>query len=170
MTTDRYEPASDFLKAVAFGDAALCGNAFADMNRHAVLALMRDEDETNRDWATFLIAQLDLDTPEIRDALLLAAKDRNEDVRGEALLGLAQRDRFLALPLLKLELAKEAVNINTVEAAEVVADASLVELLASLRSLPGDPHFNKQVQSALVACSGDSPLSAREPGESLPRT
>ena len=150
---DRYEPASDFLKAVIAEDAPLTGNEFADANRSAVIALMKDADCSNRDWATFLIAQLELDTPDIRRALVEAATlDANEDVRGEALVGLAQRDPKLALPLVRKELTRESVSVNTFEAAEILADPSLVDALSCFQDPSGDAYLDSKAEQALKAC------------------
>ena len=82
----------------------LVGGEHAEANLARLIAMMRDKDPANRDWATLLLAQQDFDTPRVRDALLGAAEDENEYVRAEAILGLAQRDKALALPLLQREL------------------------------------------------------------------
>ncbi|MBA2636525.1 MAG: HEAT repeat domain-containing protein, partial [Sphingomonas sp.] len=89
-----------------------------------LIALTRDEHSANRDWATLLLAQQDTDTAEVREALLGAAEDENEYVRAEAILGLAQRDKALALPLLQRELGHERVAVPLFEAAALVADPS----------------------------------------------
>jgi HEAT repeat protein len=58
----------------------------------ALLSLAADEDEDVRDWATFGVGVLgDVDTEEVRSALLLRLKDSNEEVREEAMVGLAKR-------------------------------------------------------------------------------
>ncbi|MFN1208560.1 hypothetical protein ACKXGD_16510, partial [Enterococcus lactis] len=77
---------------------ALVGSAFAEENLRRLIAMMRDDDLTNRDWATMLLSQQEIDTPEVREALLNSLADDEEAVRAEALLGLAQRDAKLALP------------------------------------------------------------------------
>lgn len=67
-----------------------------------LMALSRDEDEDVRDWATFgLGTQIDLDTPEIRDALVKRLNDSG-DAQGEAMAGLARRKDERALkPILE---------------------------------------------------------------------
>jgi len=53
---------------------------------------MTDVDDSVRDWATFGIGSLcDIDTPELRDALAARLADADEEVRGEAVVGLATR-------------------------------------------------------------------------------
>jgi hypothetical protein len=72
-----YEPSSDFLVQVANGDVSITGSAFAKENLRRVIALMQDDDVSNRDWATMLVAITEIDTPEIRHALLTAAGDED---------------------------------------------------------------------------------------------
>jgi hypothetical protein len=116
------------------------------------MTLMRDEHPANRDWATLLLAQQDLDTDEVRQALLSAAEDENECVRAEAILGLAQRDRALALPLIRRELSHERVAVPLFEAAALVADPSLVDDLRDF-SVPSDDAFLDELAAkALSAC------------------
>lgn len=90
--SDLYEPASDFLKAVIAEDVPLSGSPLGEANLRLLIAMTRDDDRSNRDWATFLLSQEDADTPEIRSALRSAADDEDDYVRAEALLGLARRD------------------------------------------------------------------------------
>ena len=106
--------------------ASLTGADIAS-NVRRLMTLMRDEDAANRDWATLLLAQQDLDTDGVRQALLAAAEDENEYVRAEAILGLAQRNKALALPLIRRELGHERVAVPLFEAAALVADPSLVD-------------------------------------------
>lgn len=149
---DRYEPASDFLKAVAAEEAPLSGSQWAEMNLHRLIELTRDADRSNRDWATFLLAQEETDTPVIRDALLHAAKDDDEIVRSEAVLGLAMRDRLLALPFVQEGLRADTVTIPMLEAAAICAHPSLI---ADLRiwAKPSDaPFVDEAAADALVAC------------------
>jgi hypothetical protein len=77
----RYELKSDFLKAVVAGDTPLSGKDVADANLQRLISSMRDEDVSNHDWATFLLAQGKADSIVIREALALAARDQNSAVR-----------------------------------------------------------------------------------------
>lgn len=73
---DLYEPKSDFLTWVASGDAPLVGSPFADVNLRRILELMKDEHKSNRDWATFLLAQQEeVDSPVVGEAFVVAARD-----------------------------------------------------------------------------------------------
>lgn len=56
------------------------------------MELTQDTDEDVRDWATFGLGVFgQLDSPEIREALVTRLSDTNADVRAEALAGLAAR-------------------------------------------------------------------------------
>src|SRR5688572_17227576 len=122
--TERYEPPSDFLKMLIHDDSSLEGN-MQDADLHALIVMTSDAHPANRDWATLLLAQQEIDTPEVRQALLRAADDEEYCVRAEAILGLAQREKALALPLLQRELSGESVCLPLLEAAIIVAHPSL---------------------------------------------
>ncbi len=148
---DRYEPPSAFLKSLIEDDARLTG-ADADSNLSRLIVLMRGEHPANRDWATLLLAQQDIDTAEVREALLGAAEDENDYVRAEAILGLAQRDKAVALPLIRRELGHERVAIPLFEAAELLADPSLVDDLRDFALTSDDASLDELANKALRAC------------------
>lgn len=85
--SERYEPPSDFLKALNQDDAPSSGSEHAEASLLCLIDMTRDEFLANRAWATRLLAQQDLDTPDIRSALFHAADDENGHVRAEAMLG-----------------------------------------------------------------------------------
>ena len=67
-----------------------------------MLKLTADTDEDVRDWAAFGIGVLgDIDSPEVRDALAACLQDANEEVREEAMVGLAKRKDQRVLPALR---------------------------------------------------------------------
>ena len=156
--SESYQPPSDFLRAVASDEVPLFGSAFAEENFQRLLAMMTDQDRANRDWATLLVAQQELDTDEVRNALICAAQDQDEAVRAEAILGLAQRDPGVALPFLRSALRGQTVMPPVLEAAVLVADRSLVDDLRQF-SEPSDDAFADQLAlEALAACEqGPSP-------------
>ena len=84
----------------------------------SLLILMADTDEEVRDWATFGMGVLGgTDSSTIRDALVQALNDSNEDVREEALVGLSKRqDKRALAPLLKA-LKEPVVTDRVIEAA-----------------------------------------------------
>lgn len=57
----------------------------------AVVALTRDLDDGVRDWATTVLADVEEDTPAIRDALAARLEDAVPDIEAEAARGLAMR-------------------------------------------------------------------------------
>ncbi|WP_084385132.1 HEAT repeat domain-containing protein [Novosphingobium naphthalenivorans] len=100
----RYLPSSDFLPAIINEDAPFNEGNFGERNLERLIGMTRDPDTANRDWATLLLSQLKLDRPDVREALIAAAADEAFEVRGEAILGIAQLDQSAALPLLRKEL------------------------------------------------------------------
>ncbi len=150
--TERYAPPSDFLCAIVNGEVPLSGSAFAEANLVRLIALTSDEDVASRDWAAFLLGQLALDRADVRQALIAAADDPEGCVRAEAILGLAQIDRSLALPLIRRELDGHVVGFSLFEAAEIVADPSLIAGLEEFSQRSGDDFLDEQVVRALNAC------------------
>ena len=100
-----------------------------------------------------LLSDVELDTPEIRSALLKASRDPDSVIRGEALCGLAQRDNELALPLVKAELMGDDVAIPTLDAAQKLADLELVAPLKNwLKEDRTDQVFDRWLLDAIHAC------------------
>jgi len=117
----------------------------------AVIELSTEEDEDVRNWATFgLGSQIEIDTPEIRDALFNRLDEDDHEIRGEALVGLALRkDERVLKPLLK-ELTSNNVGILAVEAAGELGDPKLCDSLKNL-----DDWWDIDVdllKSAITAC------------------
>ncbi len=105
--------------------SSLCGCA----EEQAIAALIErsaDEDRDVRNWATFgLGSQIDTDTPAIREALFARLKEEDDEIRGEALVGLARRGdtRMVAALLEELETQETDVLrdwILITEAAEAI--------------------------------------------------
>lgn len=140
-------------------DVSLSGSAFADANMRQLIAMTRDDDLSNRDWATMLLAMEEADTPEIRAALVLAAHDENDVVRAEALVGIAQRDRTLALPLAVEALSSEQMTMAVFEAAALIADPALVDLLRPWTEPSDDEWLDKLARDALAACEIGTPVT-----------
>ena len=153
---ERYEPPSEFLKALMDNDAPLVSGEQAEANLRRLVEMTRDEHPANRDWATLLLAQLDIDDGQVRDALLNAAEDENTYVRAEAILGLAQRDKALALPLLQRELSGEVVAVPLFEAAAIVAHPSLAADLRAFAEPSGDAFLDELAIEALRACEASA--------------
>lgn len=149
---ERYEPSSEFLKMVIEDDVPLEGSQQAEANLRHLIAMTRDEHVANRDWATMLLAQEEIDNPEVRKALLASANDEDDVVRAEAILGLARRDRMLALPLVRDALFTENACMAVFEAAAVVAHPSLVEALEPWVESSDCDHLDRLAREAMEAC------------------
>jgi hypothetical protein len=149
---EEYWPTSDFLNSIVADEVPLGDGPHAAANLRKLIRMTRDPDDSNRDWAVFLLAQLDMDTPEIRKALVDATTDDHEVVRAEALVGLARRDPALAIPLVREALLSESAGIPIFEAAEPCADPTLVEALQPWAE-PSEFHLIDQAaEQALKAC------------------
>ena len=149
---ERYEPRSDFLRAIIAEEVPLTGGEIAEANLRLLIEMTRDEDRSNRDWATFLLAQEETDTPAVREALIRAAKDDDDVVRAEAVLGLAKRDPPLALPLVQEALRFEVIVGPMLEAAALCAHPSLIPDLRIWAEASDEPFVDKLASDALAAC------------------
>lgn len=97
----------------------------------ALIRLSRDATDEVRDWATFGIGSiLELDTSDVREALMARTADRSPIVRDEALVGLAHRRDRRVLPIVRELLAEPEPGPLAFEAAEYLADPSLLDALA----------------------------------------
>jgi HEAT repeat protein len=126
----------------------------------ALIALSGDPDEDVRNWSTFnLGTQLDIDTPELREALLRRLSDPHEETRGEALVGLARRKDPRVLEPLLAALSADNVMVLVVEAAMELQDARVYPHLIALRDGPGEAeHYFRSVLDEAIR-SYESPLS-----------
>ncbi len=99
-----------------------------------LLSLSNDPIPNVRDWATFALGtQIELDTPEIRDALADRLRDPDIDTRAEALVGLAYRKDGRTIDAMKKELSSASVGTLVIEAAELIASNELHSHLIALR-------------------------------------
>jgi hypothetical protein len=115
-----------------------------------LVALSGDVDADTRDWATFALGSLsEEDSPAIRDALAARLNDADDDVRAEAIAGLAQRcDERVVLPLLQ-ELGLSEVGSLAIEAAGAMPRPEFIPHLEALHAAhPGD----KTIEEALCRC------------------
>lgn len=126
----------------------------------AIDALMRlavDADPEVRDWATFgLGTQQTIDTPQVREVLWRNLNDDDEDVRGEALVGLAARRDLRVIDHLLAQLGSDC-RVYQLEAAEQLASPALLPALRALvdglRDSEREGYWFGRLQSALDACS-----------------
>ena len=150
--TEQYLPESEFLNHVIAGEIRFEGSPFAEANLSQLLDMVSDSDRSNRDWATFVIAGLPYDTPEIRAALIKAADDDDPDTRDEAIVGLARRDRETALARLA-PLLSEELGVVLLEAATILGDPSLAPALKEIEQWEGgDDGVRAVLRRAIAAC------------------
>jgi HEAT repeat protein len=125
------------------------GSQEGDEARLRLIELTQDPFPVIRDWATFSLAISDVDTPELREVLLWRTRDEDEDVRGEALRGLASRKDFRVFEPLSIELAGKASSL-ALEAAAELADPRLYPALQQLAARCD--HEPDELARALDAC------------------
>jgi HEAT repeat protein len=117
-----------------------------------LIRLSADADPEVRDWATFgLGSQIDTDTPDIREALAARLSDSNANAAAEAMVGLARRRDRRARPFVIKTLESGRPGNMDLEAAEELADPSLLPALRALEPLLGD---DSDLERAIAACSG----------------
>jgi HEAT repeat protein len=116
----------------------------------ALMALMEDEDDYVRDWATFGVGQqFSDDTPEVRHALAARLNDGDEDTWEEAVCGLARRHDDRAIePLNKI--LRGSPGSGAIEAATEMADPRLVEALQA--ALDSCDRRAQAIREALDRC------------------
>ena len=105
---------------------------------NALTLLTADAETDVRDWATFGLGSLcQGDTPEVRDALAARLEDEDDEVRGEALVGLARRRDPRAVAVITAELHAADVSSFALEAAETMPSPEFIGPLRVLaRSEP----------------------------------
>lgn len=125
-----------------------------------LIELTRDPEAHVRDWATFALgSQVDVSTPELREALAERLSDEDDDTRAEAFIGLAQRGDRRVLTALRRELESDSVGSLAVEAAALIGDPELHPALLALKDW-----WDVDVGSlgeAIRACSPRSELTIR---------
>jgi hypothetical protein len=133
----------------------------------ALVDLARDADREVRDWAVFWLAMCyhnDVRDDAIIQVLRERAQDPDNEIRVEAISGLANWEPTEALPLLLSELERELGEgdywMDAFEGAEQVGDPSLVPVLQriveDMSEQPEDfeGYWLDSVRDAIAACSG----------------
>lgn len=127
--------ASNVRWAVATALEDLIGDERAE---RVMLSLMRDDDTSVRDRATFAVGSLsDHDTPRIRAALFERLRDEERSVANEAALGLARRRDARAIPYLAI--AVESLQGEELEeAVDEITSPDMLHELVKARDALGD--------------------------------
>jgi HEAT repeat protein len=155
------------LRLLADPDADVRLGVVHGLSRHddldaigGLIRLTTDDDRDVRDWATCGLGSLtEVDTPELQDALRARMSEDDDEVRGEALIGLARRRHPDALGLVRDALNRPFAGDWPIEAAELMADTSLYPALRAVwESLsPEDKaHFRRSFEAAFKACKPDA--------------
>lgn len=122
-----------------------------------LIRLTSDIDRKVRSWAVFgLGSQTDADTPELREALVMALDDQDLEVRGEALVGLACRQDPRTKDALLTEWEGDVISALSLEAAQELRDPTLLPCLTEIHAQwgdEGDDYFKGKLQDALEACT-----------------
>ena len=127
-------PASNVRWAVATALEDLIGDERAEK---LMLSLMRDDDTSVRDRATFAIGSLcDHDTPRIRAALFERLRDDEPSVAHEAALGLARRRDARAIPYIAIAVDRSDEEIE--EAVDEITSPEMLPELLKARDAMGD--------------------------------
>lgn len=139
-------PSEDVRQALAY---ALGGRTDA-ISTSTLVALSGDVDRDTRDWATFALGALSQDdSPAILDALAARSNDPDDEVRAEAMAGLAKRRDERAFQPLLQELSLPEVGTLAIEAAGEMPRAEFIPHLEALHAAhPGD----KTIEEALSRC------------------
>jgi hypothetical protein len=139
MAALRHHPAPEVRFAVAAALPSVMSDGDGEDGVAALVELTSDRESDVRDWATFgLGSQLEADSPAVREALVRRLEDPDDDVRLEALVGLARRADGRAREPLLAELRQHPVHPLAVEAAEYLGDPAALPLLVALRTVSDD--------------------------------
>ena len=154
----------DLVRLSSHRDDQLRWNVAVSLGRYedplalgALLRLMADPDDDVRDWATFGVGSLQSsDMPEVRAALWKNLGDVNDYVRGEALVGLAERQAPRVVEFLLKHLDPEC-RVCELDAAGKLANPKLLEPLRAIARVLSedevDGHWFNCLQRAIAACS-----------------
>jgi HEAT repeat protein len=125
-------PSEDIRCALAYA----LGGRTDDVSIDTEIRLSEDRDVDARNWATFAIgALLELDSPAIRGALAARLTDADDEVRGEAIGGLAKRQDERAVGAILRELEQPDVMTLAIEAAEAMPRREFLPGLERLQTV-----------------------------------
>jgi HEAT repeat protein len=150
---------ADVRYAIAFA----IGSIESEVAVNMLIRLSDDPVANVRDWATFgLGTQIEMDSEDIRAALLRRVADSDDETQGEAFVGLALRgDDRVVEPLLKV-LRSTSVGTLDVKAAREIADPRLLDALRDL--LDWWNMDDRLLREAIAACCLQGTDSEHEAG------
>lgn len=122
-----------------------------------LISLSDDEDFEVKNWAIFALgSQKQTDTPEVRAVLKKYLNDEDYEIRGEALVGLAERGDRSIVEAVQQELEVEIGSTFAIKASELLADPLLLDPLIRLKNQCDDEmssYFMGCLDRAIEACS-----------------
>lgn len=126
-----------------------------------LIVLSDDSDDRVRDWATFGLGSIqDIDTPQVREALFARVSDDDEQVRGEAMVGLARRRDPRVIEPIRQELAGASLAELAIRAAAEFPNASFVpHLMAVVEFQKAKDTPDAAITEAIRRCSDPAAVS-----------
>ena len=107
------------------GNSGLLGQEHTDAI-NTLINLAKDSDTDVRNWALFgLGSQIDINTPEIRNALFEGLDEVDDEACSEALIGLATRGDPRVVDAILKEWEGDSISQLSIEAAENIGDLRL---------------------------------------------
>lgn len=85
--------------------------------------------------------------------------EENQEIRGEALVGLARRQHPDTIKFLIKELNSSSINVLMLETAEILANVELYPLLLAWKEVKDktdNSYFEGMLEEALAACSSST--------------
>jgi HEAT repeat protein len=148
-------PSANIRRSVAEGLSGAMSDQIVPGGVEALIRLSADPEAAVRNWATFSLAQLTNDSPEVRRALWARVDDPDYDTRSEALVGLAERKDRVVADRIASELQAESVGKLVVEAAAQLAEPKLLQPLLALEPWwDVDPELLRRAIDASRRASG----------------
>lgn len=125
-----------------------------DLNSiNVLIKLSTDKLSHIRDWATFYIGQSERNNKTIREALWARIKDKHQDTRFEAIVGLAKRKDSRINEIIKKELLEGEHGTLLFEAIIETGDKQFLPLLRqNLKSSKDDKTINSEWLKDLKEC------------------
>jgi HEAT repeat protein len=125
-----------------------------------IIELSADPDTKVRRWATMILGSIKSDTSEIREALFQRLLDEDseadDDIYGEALVGLAKRKDERAISPLIQVLSSDYVGILAIEASIEFADPRLYPTLSKLETFGYEEEYTIKMKKSLLKEAKDN--------------
>jgi len=142
-------PSPDVRCALAY----TLGGRADDLACGALVMLSADQDLDTRNWATFSLGSMcECDSTVIREALVTRLSDTEDEVRAEAIVGLARRQDVRAAEAILRELEKgDVLNLAIEAAGEMPRSEFLPRLEELLAGHPNDEGIQRAVERCRLA-------------------